>query len=818
MFKTLTLKRYSSQLLAISMLVISLALSHISYAQTSMTSNALEDELIAPELAFIPSIVIDKSHEVLQVHWEIADGYYLYKDKLSFSIDNRALDLSKIALPEGTLKDDILFGLVQTYYTELSASIPATLLQAHLADSAKIANQITVGYQGCYDPLGICYPPQLQTLDIPTQWLEKLLASSNQDSSSQDATILASTENSSAFTGQANETILSGNGQPSWKSNLNFGSSEDVNFAINGYSTGAKTVDIFVDIPKDYYLYKDKFTVVSLSPGSWVKAISYSPTIRFDDPEFGNTEVFFDQATISLELSRYQADSNISVEVGYQGCKVGSICLPPARQNIDIALAAISADQLDNPNERQTLQQGDLSGNNETDNKISIMWLLLSAFGAGLLLTFTPCVLPMIPILASILGKQDQKNIVTSNNKLWLRNGFIAIAYVLGTAVTYGFIGAVAGASGEQLQAYFQTPLVLGIFSAILVLMALSLFGLYSIQMPAFIQNKISQFSQDNSKHNKKMGIFGYAFILGLLSAMIVGACVSPVLISIISLIIKQGSLWIGAITLFVMALGMGVILIAFAFGAHFIMPKSGAWMKYVNQIMGFFLIAVALYLLSAIPTLPTLWLFSGLLFVFAFYLLVIAQTIKHLFFKVSIGSMALFIIFWAMLSAFGAYLGNNNILQPINSNDISSLSSNENNQNTTQPQSQSALQKAIFNTITTNAELDTLLASNDKPFVLIDYYADWCKDCIRMEKSTYLDSKVLSILDNQFLVIKIDITDSYGDEAKQLKQRFGVYGPPATLFLDKQNNLLANNSFYGYRDSDAFIIALESVLQTQSN
>lgn len=812
MLKTLNIKQLPRQLLAIFMLVIALLFANSGNAQTGINSSALEDELIAPELAFIPSLVIDENNKSLQVNWAIANGYYLYKEKLSFSIDNRALDITNIVLPEGKLKDDILFGLVQTYYKELSASIPESVIQKHLIGAENPINEITIGYQGCYDPLGICYPPELKTLELPAAWFESVLAASMQTLDNANETTLPITEPFSS-------NILAGNNQNGWKSNLNFGIDEAVNFEISGYATDAKTVDILVDIPKDYYLYKDKFTAVSLSPGSWIKSINFSAAERFDDPEFGNTEVYFDQATISLVISRYQSDRNLSLEIGYQGCKVGSICLQPARQNINVALPAISANALDNPNEQQTLQQNNVDDGNKQDGKNSMWWLLLTAFGAGLLLTFTPCVLPMVPILASILGRRETNESTHANNKLWLRNGFIAIAYVLGTAVTYGLIGAVAGASGEQLQAYFQTPIVLGIFSAILVLMALSLFGLYSIQMPAFIQNKLNQLSNQNNS-TKKFGIFGYAFILGLLSAMIVGACVSPVLISVISLIIKQGSLWIGAITLFVMALGMGVFLIAFAFGAHFIMPKSGAWMKYINQTMGFLLLAVALYLLSAIPSLPILWLFSALLFVFAFYLLVITQTIKRMFFKIAVGSIALFIIFWAMLSAFGAYLGNNDMLQPIQSNNISALSASNNLANTTQvhnqAQSQTALQKSIFNTISSNAELDALLASNTKPFVLIDYYADWCKDCVRMEKTTYLNSNVLSILSAQFLVIKIDITDSYSDEAKQLKQRYNVYGPPATLFLDKQNRLLTNNSFYGYRDSDAFIMALDNVLKTQ--
>ena len=248
----------------------------------------------------------------------------------------------------------------------------------------------------------------------------------------------------------------------------------------------------------------------------------------------------------------------------------------------------------------------------ESDDAISnkaLWWVLFTAFLAGIGLTFTPCVLPLIPILSSVIAGQGEKT--TKAKSAWL-----AAIYVLGTAVTYAAIGAVAGATGDQLQAYFQNAWAIGIMAAIFFIMSLSMFGLFDIQMPSFIQSRMSEKSQ-----GIKGGSTPMVFVLGMVSALIVGACVSPVLISFLSIAIAKGSASLGALIMFAMAMGMGIPLVLLGMGAGHFLPKAGMWMDKVKYVFGAMLVAVAIYLLSVLPAVPVLYLWAAFFIILAIYL-----------------------------------------------------------------------------------------------------------------------------------------------------------------------------------------------------
>ena len=240
----------------------------------------------------------------------------------------------------------------------------------------------------------------------------------------------------------------------------------------------------------------------------------------------------------------------------------------------------------------------------------SVLLLIISAFGVGLLLTFSPCVLPLIPIVSAIIVSQGEQK------SSRMRGGVLSSIYVLGTIVTYAAIGAVAGATGDQLQAYFQIPWVIGIVAAVLVAGALSLFGIYEFRLPSSFETRMQE-----SASRLGGGRIGSVFILGIVSALVVGACVTPLIISVLGIAVAKGDPLLGAIMMSSMAFGMGAVLIAIGFGLSYILPKTGAWMERIKHLLGVMLVALAIYLLEAIPNVPVLFLWAAFLIVFALFL-----------------------------------------------------------------------------------------------------------------------------------------------------------------------------------------------------
>ncbi len=293
--------------------------------------------------------------------------------------------------------------------------------------------------------------------------------------------------------------------------------------------------------------------------------------------------------------------------MSYQGCADQGICYP-RQKSFSVALPQLiseaSADEI-----TTAATAGSLNSTSDTASTTSVEYAgyMAAAFGTGLLLSFTPCVLPLIPILlGSVVGQAG----VGRGRSIWL-----ATVYVLGTVITYAVIGAVAGATGEQLQAYFQNIWAIGSIAIILGIMALSMFGLFEIQMPSAFQSRLS---------TRSRGLGGSAsmvLVLGALSALIVGACVSPLLISVLSIAILRGDPWLGGTIMSAMALGMGVILIVAAAGATWLIPKSGLWMERVKQSFGVMLLGVAIYLLGAVPAVPVLLLWAPLLIITGVYM-----------------------------------------------------------------------------------------------------------------------------------------------------------------------------------------------------
>ncbi len=702
---------------------------------------ANEEELLPPEQAFVLSTQLSESNQI-DLRWDIAEGYYLYKQKLKLDLNGQVIDYSQLELPEGIPIEDPLFGLVNIYKNQLAFSIANR--------QTNPAVNLTVSYQGCYEPLGICYPPQTESFNLISQ---------AQASDSPAKTGIFSQGN--VFTINPDEEFLP----------------VDEAFQLVITNTDTNRVVANFEAAEGYYLYKPHIKFNSENPQIILSEINYPEGIVKDDPHFGEIEVYYGNATIPINLARLAKTNDLSLVAEYQGCAEDGICYQPQTRKIEMTLA-----DFDGPFADAGVNNQDVS------NDKSLFWYLLAAFGGGLLLTFTPCVLPMIPILSGIIMAERGKGGLH-------HSGLLSVIYVLGTAVSYSLIGAVAGASGEQLQAYFQTPWAIGFLSVLLLLMSLSMFGFFKLQVPAFMQTSLSG-------HSQKLASGGAisVFAMGLISALIVGACVSPLLISTLSIAIAKGSALLGAALMFSMAMGMGVVLIFFGFEFGHLVPKAGTWMEDINKIIGFLLLAVAIYLLSFIPAIPVLFLWSLLLVSMAIFLFS-KQFNKG--FTIIAKTAAVLSLVWGVLAFIGGLNGYRDIMNPLPIKQLVAGSS-----------TQTQLKTDLFTIVTSNSEIDELFAQarTENKFVMLDYYADWCLDCLRMEGSTFKDPGIANLLNEKFINVKVDVTDASDEAVKSVKKRFNVFGPPATLFFSADGNEFADLKFYGYRDSEEFMQILKRV------
>jgi len=571
---------------------------------------------------------------------------------------------------------------------------------------------------------------------------------------------------------------------------------EDQAFSVTALIDDSGLLRVHWSIADDYYMYRDQFSVQTDSAGVSIGDISFPEGVVEDDPEFGEVTVYFYNAELTGALTTSNPAGPINLILKGQGCnKPVGVCYPPMVRTVSVDLSNTALTAI---NSRSATQNtGNSSGNPGSVNtqlqnglEKSFLAYVISAFFAGILLSFTPCVLPMIPILAGVIAGQKQPS--------RLQSGWLAICYVAGTIVTYIVAGAVAGATGAQLQAYFQNVWVIFAICALLLALAGSLFGWYKIELPSSIQTRLS-----GSSVSTKSASFS-SFALGLISALVVGACVSPILIIALGAAITQGDPVLGAAIMGSMAFGMGLLLILFGFGAGWILPRAGAWMTQVQIIFGFMVLGVAIYLLSGLPFIPSLFLWSGLLLLAGFYCWNLVKDIKLPLAASLIQAISAVLILWGAMALVGGSQNGSDILNPLES---LSLSSGGNSESGGDPRT-----KLNLTTVTTLAETTSLLqqAKQQGQPVLIDFYADWCLDCKRMHRTTFKSLAVQEAL-KSWKFIEIDVTDT-SDASETVKRHFQVFGPPATLFYNSNGQENSNLRQYGFIKEQDFLKMLSQV------
>lgn len=581
----------------------------------------------------------------------------------------------------------------------------------------------------------------------------------------------------------------------------------------------AQTLIASFEPAKDYYIYRDKVAFEPKDSTTPIKKMVLPQGKMKDDLTFGQTEVYYQpfQAILSLDRAIPAEEQSLTLTATYQGCNepIG-VCYAPISKVITLTLPAITAatnlvaETISGEAAAQSEATTELfqslpaSPAIETETfKIGQMfetgnfWLILTGFfGIGLLLAFTPCVFPMFPILSGIIAN---KGLHLTRNQ-----GFIlALVYVLGMAITYAAAGVIAGLSGAMLSAALQNAWVLTTFALIFILLAFSMFGFYDLQLPVFLQSKLSV-EAGYFKGGHLTGVFG----MGALSALIVGPCVAAPLAGALLYISQTRDVVLGGAALFVMALGMGVPLLLLGTSAGALLPKAGAWMESIKQFFGVLLLGVAIWLVSpVISEVVHMLMWSALLIISAIYLHAIdplperAPGIKK--FLKGVGVIAL-LTGIALLA--GVLSGNRDILQPLSKFNLSDMNAAGTSGIVT-----SAGGHLPFQRVKTIAELDEAIRLAKDKYIMVDFYADWCVSCKEMERFTLSDAKVQSRLQDVVL-LQIDVTAGTPDDSALLK-RFKLFGPPGILFLDRQGNEIPDIKVIGYLNKKDFLAVLDAVL-----
>ena len=551
-------------------------------------------------------------------------------------------------------------------------------------------------------------------------------------------------------------------------------------------------------IAEGHYLYQDKIQITASDDTIQLNKLKHSVAEEKDDPIFNKKLfVYHDEAKVTLPFHYTKdSDSDVKFKVKYQGCsEISGICYPPQTKEFIVRLSPISDAQAAEVETTDDTSEY-VSEQDEITNALRSgnTWLtLLIFFGAGLLLAFTPCVFPMIPILSGIIVGQGKD--ITTKKALGL-----SIVYVLAMALTYTVVGILVGLSGENIQAWFQNPWIIGSFAAIFVGLSFSMFGFYDLQMPSSIQSKITSISNNQQSGN----LIGVA-IMGFLSALIVGPCVTAPLVGALIYIAETGDAVLGGMALFSLSMGMGAPLLVIGASAGKFLPKAGGWMDSVKAAFGVMLLGLAIWLLERVaPVAFTMALWGALLIVSAIYMGAVDRLKDGVsgwrkFWK----GIGVLILIYGVIILIGLASGNRNVFQP-----LKGLAVNSQN---------GALQSAQhinFIQIKGVDGLNTELAkakTAGKP-VMLDFYADWCVSCKEMEMFTFTDPSVQNAL-KDVVLLQADVTPNDAKDT-ELYKHFGIIGPPSIMFFNTDGVERKNYRVVGYLPPEKFAPHIKQALQ----
>ena len=711
------------------------------------TAGAADDRPAPPQDVF--RYVVYDAGDAIEIDWAVEDGAYMYRDEFKFAVDDAAIMLGEAELPEGEVHDDEFFGEQVVYRGNFFVRLPYSINGDKPSSIA-----LTVDSRGCLDS-GYCYMPQT--------WVETVQLKES--------------------AGSAPKMTLSGLAG-SISTSSEFPPVDEV-FFPDVFVVDGNTVELGIRIIPGFYIYKDKISVRSLSDAAIVgKPDLPDGEIKVDE-SFGEMEVYHESIIAPVGIARATPEAmELEIEVQYQGCADGGLCYMPQTRVFTVSLPEATA-------------VSDLSSISAATAPVSeqarlaqiitgkSVWVAAGLFFlAGLALAFTPCVLPMIPILSGIIAGEG-------DNVSPMRGFTLALSYVLGMAIVYTAAGVAAAAAGLQMQATFNQPWILILFAGLFVVLALGMFGAYDLQMPSALQSKLSGVSG-----NQKSGTMIGAFVMGALSSLIVTACVAPALIAALTVIAQTGDMLRGGSALFAMSLGMGAPLLLVGAAQGKFLPKAGGWMVAVKNTFGFMMLGLAIWMLSRIlPGSVTLLMWAVLIFMSGVFMggLTTLTTDSSVTQKLGKGFGFLAIIYGTIL-LLGSLTGGSNPLKPLASVNLGGGAA-----------LQEAQHELPFQRIKTVDDLDREItaASASGKTVMLDFYADWCVSCIEMEEYTFSDGEVQAALSNT-VWLQADVTDN--DEKDQaLLSRFGVFGPPTIIFFGPDGVQRNGYEVVGYMKAAAF-------------
>ena len=527
-------------------------------------------------------------------------------------------------------------------------------------------------------------------------------------------------------------------------------------------------------IAKDYYLYRNKLRVEF---DHIVQKQMLLPTAEIKtDPHFGKTEIYHDTLDVSIPYDPTHPPKEINLT--YQGCSQKGLCYAPITKTFKF-------DNIQNKNLNA------VSSNSEVDTMQFLLQsqhiglILLGFFIAGLLLSLTPCVLPMIPILSSIIFASHKR----PSHQTRLKDFFLSLSYVGGVSFTYTLIGIFAGLSGNLITSSIQSPLLMIILGIVFILLALSMFDLYALKLPHFIENFIA-----TSILRVEGGRYLNVFIIGMISSLVLSPCIAPPLAGAIIYINQSQDFILGGLALFTLSIGMSIPLLLIGIFSDQWLPKRGHWMIIIKELIGFILIAMGLFIMSPLfPENTDQIAYSALLLALSIYLFFAVRRFKYK--SMSWVHLLAFVTLIASILLFGLTLQKMNI------------SDDENISITTKPNHVSVLP---FKQIQSLDDLSRELNQRDNKMIMLDFYADWCVSCKEYEKLTFNNSKVKEYL-NEYSLLQVDVTQNT-TQHKALLKHFNLYGPPAILFFDKQHNELRTFRIVGFKNASQMLDHLKTL------
>lgn len=667
---------------------------------------------------------VDADADAIAVTYHVAEGYYLYRKRFGFETDTPGVTLGTAAFPKGQPHSDDYFGVQEIFRDTFTVRLP----YRRTAEAEPVVS-LTLKLQGCADA-GLCYPPQTYTARVA---LPDVTASPPRS----PARVAASTP--------APRDLLAKLVRPQAVPRADVVTPEflPADQAFRASATAEdRAVRVRVAIAPGYYLYRDRFRFLAASPTRFAAPQWPAGEVHHDD-YFGDQTVFRGDVDIRVPLT---GDRPTQLDVTYQGCADAGLCYTPQTVHLTLSPEAGGA----NP---ATASEQDLL----TERVRSApLWAVFGSFWFfGLLLAFTPCVLPMVPILAGVIAG-DGPAVST-------RRAFtLSVAYVSGMAVTYTGAGVAFAAAGARSQAIFQQPWVIGLFAALFVVLAVAMFGGFELALPSALQTRIA-----NASGRIRGGRLASTALLGALSSLIVTACVAPPLVATFVVIGQVGAVGRGALALGALSIGMGTPLLLVGASAGRLLPKSGPWMATVKALFGVVFLGVAVWMLDRIV--PPVATQAGWAVVAAAAATVLYRTGRPT--GRSAGGrrvLAAAIGLYAVVLLSSSLLGGADPLHPTRGTRFGAA----------------AGQALTFRPVRSTADLDREIAEarNAGQPVMLDFSADWCVSCKEMDAHTFNDPNVLASL-ARYRVLRADVTANSPDD-RALLERFGIVGPPTTAFI----------------------------------